>query len=375
MNTQHNDINKFIPFGESLRGFANQRFISQADIHRILKERGVFTLNQEKDYTVPILQTLLLSPREFDKIRDAFSSKEDNEKSFSRDIVWNLNIQIFQTDLLSVDVDTFIKRNLPTCKLGKLIRFEKYDNNPNHLIAQFTIERHDINKSWYEQTNVFQGSVEFVNENGKGHLRITHTAPETKMLAEEIAKQQIERYKKNGSIPTNEVPKKIIFSDFRNEDRFAFFYRLTTRLENEMFTCESIKDISIKPQENCVLPNGIEWMNQMKKILISGDALDKTFFMKETKFHRSLVLWNVAAQFSYQYKGEEGEMTVNLGFPDYNKKGDSAEFEMNICPLRNRRALDSKNKKKLIAQLLSELDKQKSIVYNNFLNYLMNKKR
>lgn len=114
MNTQHSDINKFIPFGESLRGFANQRFISQADIHRILKERGIFTLNQEKDYTVPILQTLLLSPHEFDKIRDAFSSKEDNEKSFSRDIVWNLNTQIFQTDILSVDVDAFIKRHLPT---------------------------------------------------------------------------------------------------------------------------------------------------------------------------------------------------------------------------------------------------------------------
>ena len=373
MNIQHTDIKKFIPFGESLRGFANQRFISQVEIHRILKERGVFTLNQEKDYTIPILQTLLLSPREFDKIREAFSSKEDNEKSFSRDIVWNLNTQIFQTNLLSLDIDTFIKKHLPACRLEKPIRFTKYDNNPNHLIAQFSIERHDINKSWYEQTNVFQGSVEFVNENGKGYLRITHTAPETKMLAEEIAKQQIERYKKNGSIPINEVPKKIIFSKFRNEDRFTFFYRLTTHLENEFFSCMSIKDISIKPQEDCVLPNEIEWMNKMKKILISGDALDNTFFMKETKFHRSLVLWNVAALFSYKYKNEEGEMTVNLGFPEYSKKGDSAEFEINIYPLKNKRVLDPRNKKKLIAHLLAELDKQKSIVYNNFLNYLKNK--
>ena len=80
MNTKHNDINKIIPYGESLRGFVNQKFISQSELHRILKERGIFTLNSEKDFIVPILQTLLLSPKEFDKIRDAFTAKEDNEK-------------------------------------------------------------------------------------------------------------------------------------------------------------------------------------------------------------------------------------------------------------------------------------------------------
>ena len=45
MNTEHNDINKFIPYGEALRGFADQKFISAAEIHRILKERGIFTFN------------------------------------------------------------------------------------------------------------------------------------------------------------------------------------------------------------------------------------------------------------------------------------------------------------------------------------------
>ncbi len=81
MNTEHKDIQKIVPYGEQLRGFANQKFISSAEIHRILKERGIFLLNQEKDFTVPILQTLLLSPSEFDKIREAFSQKEDNKVS------------------------------------------------------------------------------------------------------------------------------------------------------------------------------------------------------------------------------------------------------------------------------------------------------
>ena len=97
MNIEHKDIDKFIPYGEMLRGYANQNIISNAEIHRILKERGIFTLNQEKEYTVPILQTLLLSPREFEEVRNSFSKKEDNEKAFSREINWATNETILNT--------------------------------------------------------------------------------------------------------------------------------------------------------------------------------------------------------------------------------------------------------------------------------------
>lgn len=81
-------------------------------------------------------------------------------------------------------LDNFIKKRLPTCKLIRPVIFTKQDNNPNHIIATFEIERHDMNKSWYEQTNIFHGSIEFINDNGKGYVRITHTAAETKDLAE-----------------------------------------------------------------------------------------------------------------------------------------------------------------------------------------------
>ena len=48
MNIEHKDISQFIPYGEMLRGYANQNLISKSEIHRILKERGIFTLSQEK---------------------------------------------------------------------------------------------------------------------------------------------------------------------------------------------------------------------------------------------------------------------------------------------------------------------------------------
>lgn len=370
MNVEHKDIDKFIPYGEMLRGYANQNIISNAEIHRILKERGVFTLNQEKEYTVPILQTLLLSPIEFEEVRNSFSKKEDNEKAFSREINWTTNNNIFVPELLSVDVNDYIKRSLPTCELKHPIVFTKLNNNQNHLIAEFTLYRYDRNKSWFEQTNEFTGKVELINEKGKGQIRITHTAPETKELAEQIIKIQVNKYKQKGLIHQDEKPRKILFSEFSNETRFVFFYRLTTHLDTDYFTCENIKDISIKPEEDTALPEEIQWMDKLKKILLSGDSLDKKDFMKDRKFHKSLILWSIDAVFAYDYKGEKGKMVLNLGFPDYSSKGDRSEFEINISQFSTERSLNIQNKKKLKSQILSEMDRQKAIVYNRFLEYL-----
>ncbi len=370
MNFEHRDIQKILPYGELLRGFVNQKFISPAELNRILKERGVFALNMEKDFTAPLLQTLLLSPREFDKIRDTFSVKEENKKVFSRDIQWNQNVQVFSADAIGVNVESFIKQKLPTCTLEQPIRLLQVENNPNHVKAEFTIKRNDINKYWYEQTNLFSGIIEFINDNnGKGRVVISHTAPETKELAEFIVKEQIKKYKEKGLISNSEELKKILFNDFSNEERFVFFFRLTNHLECEYFQCEEIKDISMKPEES-ILPEEIKWMKDLNKIILSGKSLDKKFFIQDRKFHKHLILWKIEALYSFKYRGSEGKYVVNLGFPDYSSGNKiTAEFELNISSLIPSKTMDTRDRKILKSNLLSEMDRQKSIVHNKFLEY------
>ena len=60
MNTPHKDINKIVPFGEFLRGFINQRYITVSDLLNVLRERGVFVFDHEKDVVVPVMQNLNL---------------------------------------------------------------------------------------------------------------------------------------------------------------------------------------------------------------------------------------------------------------------------------------------------------------------------
>lgn len=369
MNTEHKDIQKIVPYGEQIRGFANQKFISDSELNRILRERGVFSLSNDKDFMVPLLQTLLLSPSEFDKIRDAFSTKEDNPKVFSRTIQWCKDIKVHSSDTLLIDVDNFIRSKLPTCSLEQPIRLVPVNNNLNHLRAEFTIKRNDINKAWYEQTNLFSGSFEFINEeNGKSRIIVSHTAPETKDIALHAIEKQIKIYKKEGKIPNEEIIKKILFKEFTNEERFVFFFRLTNHLACDYFTCQDIKDISIKPEET-VLPIEIKWMEDVNKILLSGKSLDKKYFIEDRKFHKHLILGKLDALYVFNIKGLSGQFTVSFGFPDYLSKGENSEFELNISSISPTKVLDQRSKKILKSQLLSEMDKQKSIVYNNFLEY------
>ena len=343
MNTEHKDIDKFIPFGEALRGFANQKFISAYELQSILKERGIFVLNTDKDYIVPFMQTLLLSPAEFDRIREAFSRKEDNEKKISRDIPFPVDAILYQPDMMAVNVNDYLQKYLPTCELVHPVIFVQDKGNPNHIIASFKLIRHDMNKSWYEQTNEFSGSVEIINDKGKGTIRVTHTSSETKDFAEHIVKTQIKQYKKKGILQENIQPQKILFSTFTNTTRFTFFFRLTTKIEDtNVFTFDDIKDISIKPQDECALPEEILWMS-------------------------------IEATFKYDYNGKKGDVCICFGFPDYNSKGGSAEFEINIKSLTPSSSLNPKEKRNLKSKLLIIMDKQKSLVYSKFLEYI-NKK-
>ena len=59
MNTEHKNINDIVPYGEFIRGFANQSFLTNAELYRIMKTRGIFFSFHDKDIMVPVLQTLL----------------------------------------------------------------------------------------------------------------------------------------------------------------------------------------------------------------------------------------------------------------------------------------------------------------------------
>jgi hypothetical protein len=88
MNSSPVDVERFLPFGEMLRTFVQQPFLSKADLSKLLRDRGVFINPDQKENTIPWLTSLLLSPDEFDRLREAQSSREDNQKTITQLIDW-----------------------------------------------------------------------------------------------------------------------------------------------------------------------------------------------------------------------------------------------------------------------------------------------
>jgi len=180
-----------------------------------------------------------------------------------------------------------------------------------------------------------------------------------------------EEFENKQMITDKNAMKKILFKDFSNEDRIVFLFRLSTHLDNNTFNCIEIGDVSLKPENETDLPEKISWMNQIKKLLMSGQKLNETFFIKENTYHKHIAIWSIDAKFEYIYNGTKGECYFTFGFPDFGTKQKlDSEFELNLLlPNPKGIRLDAREKKILKNKLLEEMDKQKMIVYNNFIGY------
>ncbi|NJO92620.1 MAG: hypothetical protein HC831_29395 [Chloroflexia bacterium] len=229
---------------------------------------------------IPTLISLLLSPKEFDILRDSFNTREDKPKRLSSTIEWNNTKTLLQALPKDLNLSQLIEKHSNVKVLG-VPKFVPLSNNANNLICDFEIERNDINKCWYEQTNKFKASI-VLNKTSDNQvsLKITHTAIETKMLAEIVSKKVIQSYKEQKCIEPDKELDKIIFNDFSNEDRIVFFNRLSNRCTSFIFEFNDIVDIEFKPDDNEELPKDIDWLKKKKEVIMKGADLHNTIFFR-----------------------------------------------------------------------------------------------
>lgn len=368
-------IEQFIPFGELIRGFANQPLLTNRDLSFMLRQRGIFFNNIDKETMIPTLISLLLSPKEFDLLRDSFNTREDKPKRLSSTIEWSNTTTLLQVLPKDLNLNQLIDKNSNVKVLGAP-KFIPIGNNPDNLICEFEIERNDINKCWYEQTNKFKGTIVLhKTSDNQISLKITHTAIETKMLAEVVSKTVIQSFKEKKCIQPDKELDRIIFNEFSNEDRIVFFNRLSTHCTNLIFEFNDIVDIEFKPDESEELPKDIDWLKKKKEVIMKGTDLHNTFFFKERQYHKYLATWAYEVKFNYTLVNQTGNCVFYFGFPDYTyKKKGNAEFEMNILrlnPSDNR--IENRERSFIENRLLDEMDKLKNEVYMNFKEYLKKK--
>ena len=209
MEKINDNINRFLPYGESLRAILQHPSIKDTERKQLLRMKGVFVNNADEDSTFPILITSLLSPVEFDFLKEKLQSKEDREKTITRTLDWESKSTLIAAIPDNFNIQEVIKTNFPKYKVIGKPNFKMVDNNPNKIALDFKCETANYSKAWYRGKNEFKGQVTFekvVTTDNKVQLQIIHTSPETTDIAEKVSKNLEKHFKGNNFMnPQKEI--------------------------------------------------------------------------------------------------------------------------------------------------------------------------
>jgi hypothetical protein len=371
MNKEPVDISRFLPIGEMLRGLMEQPFIQKADLKTILRSRGVFTCNTEKSDSIPVLMATILSPSEFDVLRESQNSREDNPKRITQVVAWDSDKTLLDSLPDDIDFKKMVDMEFSSCKVDGAPEFVPVDGNPDHLRLEFDVERTNLTKSWASTKSTFPGSLELKRIKDKGEVKVvvTHTANETKQVASKATSSLVNTFKESGHISKTKDIERITFGRFSNASRIEYFLELSVETTSNILSFEEIVDLELSPDQEAELPANMDWMsNRIDDLKLNGKSLHETFFVNEKSSHEYIFLYRVDVRYSFDISGLEGSCVVSISFPEYIKsKSDKSELEISIKSMSFADRLRGITKNEVKEMLLDELETQKIEKYRNYI--------
>lgn len=322
MEKINDNIDRFLPFGESLRAVLQHESIKDRERRTLLRMKGVFVNSTDEDSTFPILLTSLLSPIEFEYLKESLQAKEDREKTINRTLDWESPKTLISAIPDNFNIQEVIKTNFPKYKVVGSPNFKMVDNNPDKITLDFKCETNNYSKPWFRGQNEFKGQVTFekvVTKDNKVQLQIVHTSPETTEIAEKISKSLERHFKENNYMNPNKEVQRILFKDFTNEERINFFLNMTDG--NEVFDFTKASFLDIGPDLNENLPQEINWLElaKVRELNINGEVLHNLPFLRDKGLHKYMVLSEMEIIYDFSLSTVEGNCIIKFGFPNYFK--------------------------------------------------------
>lgn len=330
--------------------------------------KGVFVNSADEDSAFPIITTSLLSPVEFEFLKEKLQAKEDREKIITRTLDWESEKSLISAIPDNFDIQEIIKTNFPKFKVIGSPNFKMVDNNPNRITLDFKCETANYSKAWYRGKNEFKGQVTFekvtTNDN-KVQLQIVHTSPETTDIAEKVAKNLERHFKQNNFINPKKEIQRILFKDFTNEERINFFLSMTEGSDVFGFIKATFLDIGPDPGES--LPEGINWLElaKVRELNINGEVLHNVHFIKDPRLHKFMELAEMEIIYTFSIPAAEGSCRIRFGFPNFfTKRISNIEFIVDIVKIYPKDEYTSVPPASIRNQLLKEFEKFKTENYD-----------
>lgn len=369
MEKINDNINRFLPFGESLRAILQHPSIKDTERKQLLRLKGVFVNNADEDSSFPILTTSLLSPAEFDFLKEKLQTKEDREKTITRTLEWESKQTLISAIPNNFNVQEVIKTTFPKYKVVGNPNFKMVDNNPNKITLDFKCETINYSKEWYRGKNEFKGKVSLemvATKDNKVQLQIVHTSPETTEISDKVTKNLEKHFKENNFMNPKKEIQRILFKDFSNEERIQFLLSLTDG--NDVFKFTKATYLDIGPDENQTLPPNINWLElaKVRELNINGEVLHNIPFLKDKNLHKFMELSEIEAIYDFILPSVQGSCKVRFGFSNYNfkKKIGLIEFDVDIPNIYPKNEYATVPLSSVRTQLSKEFEKFKTEKYD-----------
>ncbi len=371
------NLNRFLPFGESLKAILQHPSIKDTERKQLLRMKGVFVNSADEDSTFPILTTSLLSPVEFDFLKEKLQEKEDREKTITRTLEWESSKTLIAAIPDNLNIQEIIKTNFEKYKVVGNPNFKMVDNNPNRIALDFICETANYSKPWYRGNSEFKGKVTFekvTTKDNKVQLQIIHTSPETIEISEKVAKHLERHFKANNYMNPQKEIQRILFKDFTNDERIEFFLSMTESNDVFDFTKATFLDIGPDPNEN--LPGDINWLelSKVRELSINGEVLHNIPFLKNKTLHKFMELCEMENIYNFSIPSAEGNCTIRFGFLNYFKKRiGNIEFVADINKINPKDEYATVPLASIRTQLSKEFEKFKTEKYDRLKIKNLNK--
>lgn len=374
------DIESFLPYGNSLRELITQSYISAFELKRTLKQRGVFTNYSDKESNVPVLMSLLLSPQEFENLREKQNTKEDNIKTNSF-ILELPKEKVNNTDLMSLIPENLDLNNLIHKDNNRLnfsvdgqpnFQFSE-EKNPNKIEMPFTTTRDNLTKDWATNKTKHEGTViiEKIEEADKILLKVTGkiTSSETRDVCKEFSKALENNLKEKDIISKDSEPRKILFNDFTNENRITFLQKLMADVnKSQLLELKDITDIELSPDKSAQMPDKLGWLqDRIDQLKLKGKDLFNSFFVQEKTNHKFLFFSGIEAKYKFTYQNVTGNCSILFTFNGFSKNQDIwSELEIRVNSLSFDKGFRDAKKNFYQSKILDYFEKTKFQVYETF---------
>jgi hypothetical protein len=333
-------MNNILPNGTEIRDLLTESFLTTTQINGLLKDKGIITQNSDKNVMFPIYMSLLLSPVEFNYLYEKNMDKEEKEKV--KTIVFPINENL---ELADVCLDL----NIHEILIDKLTYRPNYEvlGNPNLVINndeinfELRLKSTSNIKGWSSRESHHSASFNIKKENDKLIVTKTFTSKDSERVIDFALENYEEKLGANNFIKKDKKVERILFGDFTNENRFAYFYSFAQDFKN-VLQFEEITDINILPdyEETSVLPQTLkDFLNNVNDISLKGKKLQDHIFITEKENHNFIQLKSIKFKYKFDKLGYDGNCIVEFEFPD-KKNMNISEFQFNISSL----SIDRKDK-------------------------------